>query len=779
MFERYNFIHTRRVCQSVQRCLCVRLAPVQLLTDFPRPPNLALDGGQVTFQLQPALANRLRSLARAKSVTLFALLLGLFALALSRWAAAQDLAIASPVGHRQGNAVEPLIGYFVNTVLFRVNLKTPCTFEDLLGRLRDTVVGAFQNSSAPYAKVLEAAELDPAAVPAMFVLQDRDETAWNMEGLRVEQVEIKRHAALFDVTCEMQEMPGSAGGLQGVLVYNKHLWTNSRAVRFAESLQTLALAVAEQPAVDLLQLAVISSNDRAKVLEWGGHNRPVASPTSTNTSGTSGPPECREKGRGALLEGTVGAGTGSESDRSVTYGEFGARVMALSLALRARLPLEPEAHKDEKLVAVLLPRSVDLAVAIWAVLSLPGAAYVPIDPEYPPQRIQHILNSAKPHLALAKEEHAELMGEDIGVFGTRQWPSPETSFNPARVEELTQAPPQGLAYVIYTSGSTGKPKGVAIEHRSAANMVQELELIQIILMKRYVKALRHLTSESSQEQLSLMRITREDRVLQFFKPAFDGAVQEYLSTFLAGAVLVLWGEDKEETFAEVLSRHRCTACTLTPSALSVLDPQRLPLLTKLAVAAEACPPTLVELWACQPGQHCQRRLLNAYGPSENTVVATSAELVAPSESSNDFILRSDSFDSLMSAPSRQHVPIGTPLGGVQCYVFEATALKSLQDGLRGKTGGIQLARGYFGDAAKTAEKFVINPLGCQKMQRMYKTGDVVTWLPQGQLLYLGRNDEMVKVRGFRIVPQPRLSGTVIAREFCREAGLRSSGLARS
>ena len=149
--------------------------------------------------------------------------------------------------------------------------------------------------------------------------------------------------------------------------------------------------------------------------------------------------------------------------------------------------------------------------------------------------------------------------------------------------------------------------------------------------------------------------------------------EEYLSTFLAGAVLVLWGEDKEETFAEVLSRHHCTACTLTPSALSVLDPKRLPLLTKLAVAAEACPPTLVELWACQ------RRLLNAYGPSGNTVVATSAELGA-SESSNDFILRSDSFDSLMSAPSRQHVPIGTPLGGVQCYVFEASAVKSLQDG---------------------------------------------------------------------------------------------------
>ena len=178
-------------------------------------------------------------------------------------------------------------------------------------------------------------------------------------------------------------------------------------------------------------------------------------------------------------------------------------------------------------MALLLPRSVDLAVAIWAVLRA-GAAYVPIDPDYPPQRIAHILKSAGPQLALAlaREEHAELVEDMCRVFGTWQWPSPETSF--ARVEELTQAPPQGLAYVIYTSGSTGKPKGVAIEHRSAANMVQELELIKIILMKRYVKDLRHLTSESLQEQLSLMRITREDRVLQFFKPAFDGAVQDLL-----------------------------------------------------------------------------------------------------------------------------------------------------------------------------------------------------------------------------------------------------------
>lgn len=240
------------------------LPALQVPTDYARPATLPLDGGQVPFQLQPALANRLRSLARAKGATLFSVLLGIFALVLGRYGGAMDLAIASPVANRNGPAVEPLIGYFVNTVIFRVAMLGG-SFEDLLQRLRDTVLGAFKHSSVPYAVVLEAAELDAAAIPAMFVLQDKDEISWSMEGLRVEQVELERTAALFDITCEMQEMPGTSGGLQGYIVYNRHLWNIARAERFAQAFQALAMAVAEQPTAELLSHPPMS--ERAS---WNG-----------------------------------------------------------------------------------------------------------------------------------------------------------------------------------------------------------------------------------------------------------------------------------------------------------------------------------------------------------------------------------------------------------------------------------------------------------------------------------------------------------------------------
>ena len=384
-------------------------------------------------------------------------------------------------------------------------------------------------------------------------------------------------------------------------------------------------------------------------------------------------------------------------ERTLSYEAFGCRVTSLSVALRARLSRPPG---EPTLVGLLLKRSIEMAVGIWAVLGC-GACYVPIDPEYPLERLRYILEDTRCGLVLCESGDLELLERlrgDLGTFDTfctEDWPSGEKM----KVENIEQAAPLQLAYVIYTSGSTGRPKGVAIDHRAAANMVRE--------------------------QLALMQVTEEDRVLQFFKPAFDGAVQEYLSTFCGGACLVLWSTD----FAFTLEQQKVTCATLTPSALAVLRPS--PCLRKLAVAAEACPPALVETWARQ------RRLVNAYGPSENTVVSTWAEL---SQAEGGWRLSDDSLSCSSVAPA-QHVPIGRPLQGVQAYVFEAQG-KSLQPiGAPGELclAGEQLAQGYFGNPSKTAERFVSNPL---HGQRMYKTGDLCMWLPEGQLLYLGRNDEM-------------------------------------
>eukprot|EP00931_Biecheleriopsis_adriatica_P021186 TRINITY_DN13929_c0_g1_i2.p1 TRINITY_DN13929_c0_g1~~TRINITY_DN13929_c0_g1_i2.p1 ORF type:complete len:3884 (-),score=744.81 TRINITY_DN13929_c0_g1_i2:13-11100(-) len=695
------------------------LPALQLPTDFVRPAVLAPDGGQVAFEVPAAVASQLRSLARAKGSTLFAVLLGLFAATLGRYGDALDLAIASPVANRNGPEVEPLMGYFVNTVIFRAIMQPPCSFEDLLQRLRETVVGAFKNAEAPYAVVLEAAQLDAGSVPAMFVLQDNDEGTWSMENLRVEPIELNRTSALFDVTLEMQELPGTGRGLRGLLVFNTNLWTATRAARFTESFQALAAAVAEQPGAELLSLSALSSADRTRVLEWGGHNqrREAATPLVKALQMQL----LQRPQRPAIIDG----------DLTVSYAEFGVRVAALAAALKKKIRGDKgsaKEGKEEALLGLLLPRSIEMAVSIWACFGA-GAAYVPIDPEYPAERISHILSSAMPRLVLCREEDMGL-AHGVPVFRTSEWPGKVESAD-TDYTGLEQPAHSQLAYVIYTSGSTGRPKGVAVEHKSAANMVKE--------------------------QLNLMQISPEDRVLQFFKPAFDGAVQEYLSTPCGGAALVLW--DASKGFGEAMARQRVSAATLTPSALAVLEPSRLPCLSKIAVAAEACPPALIVTWSFEG-----RRLVNAYGPSEATVVATSADLKACGVllDNNSFTMevspmnvqsqRPRSMSSINSrkAQPHQHVPIGKPLRGVQCYVFEPTMGRCLQPvGAPGELclGGIQLARGYLGDSAKTTEKFVANPLDGA---RMYKTGDLVTWLSSGELLYLGRNDEMVKVRGFRV-----------------------------
>eukprot|EP00930_Biecheleria_cincta_P045093 TRINITY_DN3107_c0_g1_i2.p1 TRINITY_DN3107_c0_g1~~TRINITY_DN3107_c0_g1_i2.p1 ORF type:complete len:4037 (-),score=738.17 TRINITY_DN3107_c0_g1_i2:63-11216(-) len=688
--------HWRRQLQGLQA--------LQLPTDYVRPAVLKPDGAQVAFELPSGLANQLRSRAREKGCTLFTIMLGLFAAALGRHGGATDLAIASPVANRVGPEVEKLMGYFVNTVIFRAVMEPPCTFEELLVRLKEAALGAFRNSSAPYAVVLEAAQLEPGVVPAMFVLQDADD-AWNLEGLRVERVAMPRTAALFDVTCELEEK--ADGKFEGLIVYNTNLWTAARAQRFTESFQALAIAAAEQPEAQLLSLPALSAADLNRVLEWGGHQQGKRTPALpllkvflTQLQKRSNEP--------AIITG----------DRTISYAEFGARVGALAKVLKQQLQ-GCENSKEEAVLGLLLGRSVEMAVGIWGCFGA-GAAYVPIDPEYPADRIRHILESATPLMILCKEEHSGLVS-GFKVLATSQWPGPAESLPSFEPPE-----PSRLAYVIYTSGSTGRPKGVAIEHRAAANMVRE--------------------------QIALMDIKSEDRVLQFFKPAFDGAVQEYLSTPCAGAALVLWDEDRG--FGEAMSRHLVTVATLTPSALAVLEPSRLPRLRAVAVAAEACPPALISTWAFDG-----MRLVNAYGPSECTVVATSADLLnrspsmlleatagQPSGSRNS----DDSNHSQQHPQLQQQVPIGRPLRGVQCYVLEPTLGRALQPiGAPGELclGGVQLARGYLGDATKTAEKFVANPLD---RERMYKTGDLVMWLPSGELLYLGRNDEMVKVRGFRV-----------------------------
>eukprot|EP00928_Gymnodinium_smaydae_P035921 TRINITY_DN25197_c0_g1_i1.p1 TRINITY_DN25197_c0_g1~~TRINITY_DN25197_c0_g1_i1.p1 ORF type:complete len:3636 (-),score=588.32 TRINITY_DN25197_c0_g1_i1:193-9861(-) len=664
------------------------LETLQLPTDFPRPADLQPDGESITVQIESGTVKRLRSLLRTHGVTLYSALLSAFAVALGRYGNATDVAIASPVGNRDGPELEQLVGYFVNTVIFRLRLGNS-NFEQLLQQAKDVVIKAFEHAQAPYASVLEAAKLDPTAIPAMFALQDTEVGDWGFEGLQTMMLELPRKAALFDVTMELFDSQDK--GLSGYFVYNTNLWTSERASQFVATFKEITNAMVIEPSVELPLLSAAPSDDRVAVLNWGNHGkRPSPTPLCVEAFQSI---LKRHWKRPALVHG----------DQVVTYAQFGVGVSALAGELRNHPSFQKAVHAGQELiVAVLLNRSVEMAIAIWGTLCA-GAAYVPIDPEYPADRIGHIIANAQPQLFLCRQADVHLCGE-VPALVTEKWAIPSAMKDANAISEgMAQLATCGfnksskgqLAYIIYTSGTTGRPKGVAVEHGAVANMIYE--------------------------QIRLMRITYKDRVMQFFKPAFDGAVQEYLSTPAAGAALVLW--DSNESFSDVLRDKQVSIATLTPSALSVLDVERLPELQQVGTAAEACPPSLIDTWT-----RVGRRVVNAYGPSENCVVSTFAEL----------------------APDSKNAPIGRPLEGVSCYIYEPTRCRSLQPiGVPGELclGGVQLARGYYGDEAKTEEKFVGNHLDGA---RMYRSGDIAAWNSVGQLLYIGRNDEMVKVRGFRV-----------------------------
>ncbi|MEV0177421.1 amino acid adenylation domain-containing protein, partial [Streptomyces sp. NPDC050803] len=360
----------------------------------------------------------------------------------------------------------------------------------------------------------------------------------------------------------------------------------------------------------------------------------------------------------------------------LTYAELNARANRL-----ARLLAEHGAG-PERAVAVSLPRSADLVVVLLAVMKA-GAVHVPVDPEYPAERIAHILDDVAPVLVV---DEAWLAAAD-------------TSGRAA--DDLLPADVTSLAYVIHTSGSTGRPKGVAVSHRGIASLAAG--------------------------QIERFAVTPDSRVLLFASPSFDAAVSEVCMALLAGAVLVLAPAERllpGAALTGLVREEGITHITLPPSALAVLPDDALPTVTTLVVAGEACPPDLVARWSRG------RRMINAYGPTESTVCAS------------------------MSMPLSGAVvpPIGAPLINTRLYVLDA-GLRPVPVGAAGELyiAGAGLARGYLNRPELTAERFVACPFGAPG-ERMYRTGDLARWTADGELEYLGRADDQVKVRGFRIEP---------------------------
>ncbi|MFF2957308.1 amino acid adenylation domain-containing protein, partial [Kitasatospora sp. NPDC057965] len=659
---------------------------LELPVDRARPAVASGRGGTVAFEVDADLGAGVRELARASGASVFMVLHAALAVLLHRLGAGEDLPIGSVVAGRTDEALDELVGFFVNTLVLRTDLSGNPTFRELLGRVRETDLAAYGHQDVPFDRLVEELNpvRDPGAQPLVQVLlayHNNQQPEPAFPGLDTVFRQHHPGSARFDLTLELTDR-GDGQASEGRLEYSTDLFDRSTAEALAERFVRVLRAATADPETSVGDFRILGGEERRRVLDvWGGSD-PWASDDTTFPALFA-----RQVARApeaiALVHG----------DERLSYAELDERSDRLAGDLAAR------GAGAERVVAVALPRSVDLMVTVLAVLKS-GAAYLPVDPAYPTGRIAYMLGDADPVLTVTTREAAAGLPEGLALLILDEDPrqlSPEASWP-------SIPHPSQPAYVIYTSGSTGRPKGVVVSHTGVASLAR-----------------------THTERLGA---GPGSRVLQFASPSFDAAFWELCMAVLTGGTLVVAEPERllpGEALAGLADEYAITHLTLPPSALAQMPAGSLSSVTTLVVAGEACSAGLADAWSVD------RRMINAYGPTETTVCATmSASLSTLRES---------------SAPTP---PIGRPVIGSRVYVLDER-LEPVPAGVSGElyVAGRGVARGYWGRPSLTGERFVADPFGGAG-ERMYRTGDVVRWTVDGQVEFLGRADGQVKVRGFRI-----------------------------
>ncbi|MBN9681067.1 MULTISPECIES: non-ribosomal peptide synthetase [unclassified Corallococcus] len=657
---------------------------LELPTDRPRPAVRTLAGGRHAVHLPAALAGGLAELGRSEGATPFMTLLAAFQMLLLRYTGQDDLVVGCPLSNRTRVETEGLIGFFVNTLPLRTDASGNPTFRQLLGRVRESVLAAHEHQDVPFEKLVEAlaVERDLGRTPLFqvaFSYQDAPLPSRALQGLHLTLLESESAPAKFDLDLALER--GEDGGLTARFEYDADLFDAASIARLAEHFHVLLSSIAADPDGHVGDLALMTAEERTTLLH-GWNPRPVAPPSHVSVHARFG----------AWAERTPDALAVAFAGEALTYGQLEARANRLAWHLRD-LGVGPDVP-----VVLCLERSTAFVEAALGVLKA-GGAYVPLDPSAPPERLQSILEDVRAPVLLASRNTAALtlppgcqclLAEDgFGATGAPAHAPPE----------LTG--PRHLAYVIYTSGSTGRPKGVELEHAGLAHLVDWHQ-------RTYA-------------------LTPEDRTTQAAGPAFDAAVWELWPTLAAGASLHIVDDEVRalpERLVAWLTGERITRCFLpTPLAEAVLT-QPWPANTALRTLLTG-------------GDRLHRgapegtpfQLINHYGPTECTVVATCGPVSA----------------------GAVNPPIGRPIANTQAYVLDARQ-QPVPVGVPGELwlGGLGLARGYLNHPELTARAFVPHPFDARDGARLYRTGDRVRFLPDGALEFLGRTDAQVKLRGLRI-----------------------------
>ncbi|WP_226438490.1 non-ribosomal peptide synthetase, partial [Rhodococcus yananensis] len=667
---------------------------LELPTDRPRPDVQSNRGATYGTRLDSDLHRRIGELARAHSATPFMVVHAALVELLGRLSGTRDITVGTPIAGRGEKALDDLIGMFVNTLVLRTRRVPGETVDRLLARIRETDLGAFAHADVPFERLVEV--LDPVRSQAhhplfqvVLAFQNLEQSEFSLGDLQIAGVESDFTPAKFDLQLTVIESFDAAGepaGLSFGWTYATDLFDESTIAGFAERLTRILTAMSADPNRVVGDIEILSGTERSRVTAvHGGAAAPAATFAEVLDAAATADPDAVA----LRFEG-----------RSTTYRELDAMSARLAHELISR-GVGPEDR-----VAVAVPRSVESVLAVWAVIRS-GAAFVPVDPAYPPERIRHMVTDSGAVLGLTTAHHRAALPDDVPWIDIAEAVGeghPRDSA-PVDADRIRTLRPEHPAYVIYTSGTTGLPKGVVVAHRGVVNFCAE--------------------------QVARYGMTPGARSLHFASPSFDASVLELTMGFGAASTVVIAPPTivGGSELADLLRDEQVTHAFVTPAALGSVDPDGLDDLRVIATGGEACSPELVSRWAVVLPDGTRRAFFNAYGPTESTVASNISAPLAPGD----------------------RVDMGRPVRGTSVYVLD-DRLRPVPVGVAGELylTGVQTARGYHDRASLTSERFVANPFTGDG-RRMYRTGDIVRWVDDtGVVEYVGRGDEQVKIRGFRI-----------------------------